>query len=638
VNEAPALPAVDALVQRWQQFLDDGAGTPAEPTAVGGPVSPAQLLIDQLLADPAHSLTAPADPDLPEPPPVIPDYTVLGPLGEGGMGIVYRVRDALDREWALKLARKGQLTAHGRERFLDEAKAMSRLTHPSLVPVHAYQLTPGGRPYFLMPIYPDNLGNRLADYQSDVRKAIELMAAVAEGVGHLHAHGYIHRDLKPQNILLTADGRPAVSDFGLVKDLSADGPEIPPDPASSPGTGETRPSGARRSRTRAGLAMGTRAYMAPEQAAGQAAEAGPHWDVWAIGVLLHELLTGRRPPSSDAPHKLLNPAAAKNPPPSHFRRDLDPRLDRIVSKCLARSEADRYADANQVATDLRRCLPAPRSRRRAMLVAAGLAALVLGLVLIATLWPGRAGIIESPTDPLADSRKKLQAGETVVLIPETGMPAWWRPVHGDHVKPYLDEVTKTFTIDANRWAFVELFTDPGIDRYRFEFEVRQLRTADVMRQGGYVGRHLVPSPYRAAHAFLSLGTTECLSQFNGEPRPGLVICRHHFLIVNEDGLDVNHKSQFQDVRFPGVADLAQRPWRRVEVDVSPVEFVWFLNGQEVGRTAARLEGLERSTIVSGTSLPPDTQLWFTPRGGLGVYVESSIASFRNARIVPRRDD
>src|SRR5262245_3164106 len=186
--EATVQPTAVELFLKWKQFLD--GGTLATATFVAGEhldlVEPLQHLINSFIADRAagveDTLTVVNDRTAVEPAPVLPDYTILGPLGAGGMGVVYRVRDNLDREWALKLARHDQLTEAGRERFQDEARAMARLDgHPHVAPVRHLGTTVAGQPYFVMPIYPANLTSRLPEYQADPLKAVQLMAAVADG-------------------------------------------------------------------------------------------------------------------------------------------------------------------------------------------------------------------------------------------------------------------------------------------------------------------------------------------------------------------------------------------------------------------------------------------------------------------------
>ncbi|HKB02645.1 MAG TPA: serine/threonine-protein kinase, partial [Gemmataceae bacterium] len=314
-------PSVDELFQKWKQFLDAGQFTTATGVAAGHPdlIDPLQRRINDYLsaraADLDATLTAEPEPREPSGRSHIPaEYTVVRHLGHGGMGDVWQVRDELNREFALKVARADRLSEAGQARIMDEMRAMARLDHPHVARIHHYGRQ-DGIPYFLMPVYPASLKDRLAEYQADPAAAARLMAAVAEGVGHLHAAGLVHRDLKPGNVLLDASGRPAVSDLGLVKtigdDSSANGPVAP-----GSGGSETRPSGAKRSRTVAGTVLGTRSYMCPEQAAGLTHLANPRWDVWALGVILHQLLTGELPPSSEAPERLLNPNEPDNPVPS----------------------------------------------------------------------------------------------------------------------------------------------------------------------------------------------------------------------------------------------------------------------------------------------------------------------------------
>ena len=340
VTRAPLSPTPDELFHKWKQFLDQGALKAATVVAADHPdlISPLQMRINEYFADCAtgveETLTAAAESSHEAaPPPNLPEFTILGPLGHGGMGEVYRVRDALDREWALKVIRKGHLSQVGRDRFLEEARAMHRLNHPNIVRIHHYGIL-NDQPYFLMPIYPASLRDRLEEYKADANKATALMAAVADGVGHMHAQGLIHRDLKPQNILIDADGNPAVSDFGLVKSVGDSLTGDPPDAPTAAASGDTKPTGARRSKTVAGAVVGTRAYMSPEQAAGLTQLANPRWDVWSLGVILHELLTGQWPQCSSNPTSLLDPAVPDLPPPSTIKPDLDRKLEHVIRRCL----------------------------------------------------------------------------------------------------------------------------------------------------------------------------------------------------------------------------------------------------------------------------------------------------------------
>ena len=343
--------SADRLFRRWLDLLASGRLATAADVAGGHPtlVPVLQARITDCLAGRAADLDAtlwdgPAGTDTLPAPPDIPGYRFIEHLGRGGMGHVWLVQDEFDLPYALKIARTDRLSAAGLVRFHAEVRAMREVEHPYVVPVRdagwCLEI-----PYFLMPVYPASLKDRLAEYQADPAKAVRLMAAVAEGVGALHARRLVHRDLKPANVLLTADGVPQVSDLGLAMAVG----DHPVAPAALPPRESVSPT-----------AAGTRAYMAPEQAAGLVHLANPKWDVFALGVMLHELLTGHRPRSSDAPEQLLNPAEPDHLPLARFRPGLEPSLDRIVRTCLARSEADRYPDGSAVASALRTWLAVHR--------------------------------------------------------------------------------------------------------------------------------------------------------------------------------------------------------------------------------------------------------------------------------------
>jgi serine/threonine protein kinase len=207
-------------------------------------------------------------PDRPRP----PGYEVLGELGRGGMGVVYRaVHVALNRPVALKVLRAGDFA--GPEelvRFRRESEATARLQHPNVVQIFEVGEV-GGRPFLALEyLGGGTLAGKLGGNPLEPRAAAELVRTLTSAVGHAHAKGVVHRDLKLSNILLAADGTPKVADFGLAK---------------LPRPGET---------TQSGAIIGTPVYMAPEQAGGSGA-VGPSADIYSLGAILYELLTGRPP-------------------------------------------------------------------------------------------------------------------------------------------------------------------------------------------------------------------------------------------------------------------------------------------------------------------------------------------------------
>jgi hypothetical protein len=257
-------------------------------------------------------------------------------LGRGGMGVVYRARQiGLDRIVALKMVLAGPGSeGEELERFRIEAAAVARFQHPNIVQIHEIG-EEGGRPFFCLE-YLDggNLARKISGKPQPPRHAATLLQTLAAAVQHAHERDIVHRDLKPANILLNRDGTPKISDFGLAKHLHADS-----------------------ARTRTGAILGTPSYMAPEQAAGMTKEIGPATDIYALGAILYELLTGRPPFRGASVWQTLEMVRAQPPvPPRRLQPTLPRDLEIIVLKCLEKEPHRRYPTAAALADDLGRWL------------------------------------------------------------------------------------------------------------------------------------------------------------------------------------------------------------------------------------------------------------------------------------------
>jgi serine/threonine protein kinase/Tfp pilus assembly protein PilF len=266
--------------------------------------------------------------------PEIPGYEVLAELGRGGMGVVYQGRHCfLKRLVALKMILAGpHANPKTRARFRTEAEAVARLQHPNIVQI--YEVGECNGIPFLSLEYVDggSLQRQVHGTAQPEHQAARLMETLARAVHHLHRRGIVHRDLKPTNILLTSDGIPKISDFGLAKVLDAD-------------------IGLSRTDT----LIGTPTYMAPEQAMGDAKNIGPSADVYSLGAIFYELLTGRAPFHGDTTLKTLELVRNHEPvPPSRLRRPLSLDLETICLKCLEKKPANRYASAEALADDCKR--------------------------------------------------------------------------------------------------------------------------------------------------------------------------------------------------------------------------------------------------------------------------------------------
>src|SRR5262245_16897870 len=308
--------------------------------------------------------------------PAVPGYQVLGVLGRGGMGVVYQARDlSLSRVVALKMVLTGaQAAPEQRARFRAEAEALARLRHPHIVQVYAYG-EHQGQPYFALEyVEGGSLAERLGGTPLQPKAAAALVEPLARAVHYAHQHGVVHRDLKPANVLLDLDGTPKVTDFGLAKRAEA-------------GSGLTA----------SGAVLGTPSYMAPEQAGGQSKHVGPLCDVYALGAILYECLTGAPPFRGPTPLDTMLLVVSKEPvPPTQLQPKVPRDLETICLKCLRKEPGKRYASAEALAEDLRRfqagepikARPVGRVERALKLVrrrpaVAGLSGALVGVVVVA---------------------------------------------------------------------------------------------------------------------------------------------------------------------------------------------------------------------------------------------------------------
>jgi serine/threonine-protein kinase len=267
--------------------------------------------------------------------PLIPGHEVEAVIGRGGMGVVFRARHLrLNRTVALKMALPCDYCPHERERFQREAEAVAALQHPNIVQIHEIGDS-DGRTYFTMEhVEGGTLHDKVARRPQPAREAAAIVATLAGAIEAAHQNCIVHRDLKPSNVLLTADGVPKIGDFGLARRLD-NGTKV----------------------TLTGAPAGTPSYMSPEQARGKSELVGPPTDIYALGAILYEMLTGRPPFDADSTLGIVQKVIFDEPvPPSRLNPKVPRDLETICLKCLQKKPNLRYPTAHALGDDLGRYL------------------------------------------------------------------------------------------------------------------------------------------------------------------------------------------------------------------------------------------------------------------------------------------
>jgi hypothetical protein len=384
--------------------------------------------------------------------PALGDYEILGELGRGAMGVVYRARQrALGRVVALKMILSGdRASAEELARFRREAAVVARLQHPNIVQIYAVSEYEG-RPYFSLEFVDGGtLADRLRTGRPHPEQAAALAQALARALHAVHQAGIVHRDLKPANVLLARDDTPKLTDFGLARKLDGE-------------SAQTQP----------GAVVGTPSYMAPEQAQGAAAQATPAADVYGLGAILYECLTGRPPLQGATPVETLRLVAEEEPVAPRALNPAVPRdLNTICLKCLEKTPERRYATAGELAEDLGRFLarepirarPVGRVGRAALWLrrhrALTAAVLALALAATASAWlsvrPSRdVGPDPLPLDPekRSELEKAVDEDKVASWLAPLGLPGPDLPLNDREIDALWDLANSR---EGMRHRFVEL--------------------------------------------------------------------------------------------------------------------------------------------------------------------------------------
>jgi hypothetical protein len=557
-------------------------------------------------------------------------YEWLVELPAGGMGVVYKAWDpALKIHVALKTlkAAPSEAAPDSVERFSRETRALARLDHPHIVRIYEvgrYE----GRAYFAMGFMSGGSLDRQSERFREPLLAAGLVEKIARAVHYVHENGIVHRDLKPANILLDEHGEPRLTDFGLAKFRDGE-MEL----------------------TRQGAVLGTPAYMAPEQAGGRLSQIGPATDIWALGVILYQLLTGSRPFQASQHEEVASLICSADPPrPRSLKPGLDRALETIVLKCLEKRPEDRYASAADLATDLglwlagESILAQPPSaatrlarfvrRHSTLATAAGLMTAFLLAVpfLVGADSAGReqAELRQIQQENLDKVRQTLLRGETATLLPLGGRPESYRRRVGDQGFFSLAGETPTLELKNFRIGALDLLPERPLENYRFRAEanVIEMTARRAYGSGIYVAAAEWPGPDGSPEQwFVSLGCTE-------SGNIPCVICQLHRYFGPPGLIDPHATDLFVSFRLP-VGDNIDQSWRHLQLDVSPLGIVPWFEGRpiaSIGRADLddAINKLAGMAPVSATHPPVKLLL----EGPPGLWTRNADATFRNVTVEP----
>jgi hypothetical protein len=624
---------------------------------------------------------SPRPADTPEPAVTALDGTVSRPqtfgrfqikrkLGQGGMGIVLLAHDpGLHRDVALKLPRPDVLVSDDRRRrFANEARAAAGLDHPNIVQL--YEVGEVGGVAYLASAYC--LGPSLAEWLRQrtapvpCRQAARLVAQLADAVAHMHDRHVLHRDIKPANVLLASGGREpteASSPEGASLPLADLTPKLTDFGLAMLVEGVSR-------HTATGVILGTAAYMPPEQAEGRVKAIGPATDVYALGAVLYELLTGQPPFAGETDLEIRRQVSGTEPvPPRHRRRGVPRDLETICLKCLEKAPARRYGSARELANDLASCLAGEAIKARPVGVGeralrwarrhpthVTAAALVLGFVALLALLnrpplrstanPGQ--VVNEAEDAYQKAvqvpQRALAEGQAITLIgpgaPE--LTSRWRTESGKIEFPQAEAKGSVVSLHAPLAGMLELLSDPQGMAYRIEAELRHdsalAGAADVGLYFGYT-RHQTEEGVQHFFGSVSFADLGFLSRaFRDAQKQPCSACRLLLRHLGDTHTGISREWLLEDRYFIAYPvepeERLPRPWRKVRVDVRPdnIRLTWESRAIELKPGNVMPDWVFQLRMKNRDLRRVDIK--WTPRGAIGIWVNRGSASVRRLVVEP----
>jgi serine/threonine protein kinase len=608
------------------------------------------------------------------------DYVLEKLIKEGGQGKVFKARQktAKSIEVALKMIKKNQASTPKAVRaIIREAEAIANLDHPQIVPIR-YVGEHDGVPYFSMKFFEaGSLQNHLQRFEDDHEAAARLMMTTARAVHYAHEHSLLHRDLKPGNILLDGKDQPIVADFGLAKLLPApadvpiprragapttDAPETSAEAVNRPPQAgdktnadgldsktQDRTLTAAPTDTHAGAFIGTKGYAPPENTYVAKDSATVRADVFGLGAILYRMLTGIQLFDAEKMDIMQYTYQVRNfpvPPPRQINPKVNERLEAVCLKSLRTEPADRYATPAEMADDLERWLrgepplawPKPWRMRawnavRAYLLVAA-AAMSAGFALAAVFF--MLYWFDPERVPRALEAKARRG--PVTLIGPTGPPVWSRWIEGEDAVMVSREMQQPFYYTAAESGRLELLPHAPGPRYRFKAEVKHERNVTQTSLAGlYFGSNTVVNDVETKHFWFSFLFSEfgpsSIIHRGPDGRQNwsqIALMRRRFQLPTDGPSTVETKAK--NLFLPAQSTGLLPDWQPLEIVVESDKVqAWWQHRQlppvSLAELDSNFESVKERKIVRRDSK-------FSSHGGLGVFVYSGKASFRNVIVEP----
>ncbi|WP_261353125.1 serine/threonine protein kinase [Telmatocola sphagniphila] len=561
-------------------------------------------------------------------------------MDQGGMGLVYEGYDVLGRHLAIKMIRASRMSATSLARFQEEAEAMAHLEHDNIAQVLSFG-TVNGDPYYVMKYFKGgSLAKRMAEFQKDPKKSLLLIAKISNAVEFLHSKGHLHRDIKPQNILLDENDEPHLSDFGLVKRVTED-PALQDESSKDDFLNLTEQSSVETTskihKTAAGFFLGTPGYSSPEQAKGLLNAAGPHWDTWSLGVILYELMTGRKPfpfKSLEQYSAAINEKDAQTP--IEINPKMDKRINQLIMSCLARDPNKRLRSAQQIEEQIRKVVAPPK--RNILIYVLPLLAITIALYFA----------IRNPNPQEVEARKqaaaskKLASGEAVEIV---------RP-DGEEVVPILFGSPSEYSRKYMHYGLIHLESDVScladclksvpVSNFTFQFDFRYNSKPE---DGAAIGIYCDRQEARKADVvyqqvlMCKVMAADFLRAKKDDPMPFAVHIGHTIFPYDKNSI-MTYMENFAPERLKGVqkiAEIKEKEWHTFRLEAQEKSFIFSLDSQVLYTLRRPYSGARNSSLdnfartIHGNSYKPDQV-----GNACGIHIMQGGIQIRNVRVEPLR--